>query len=123
MLTINQIINLQSDFPKDMIISGKYRNTKLMFHNADSVKIDFNPHFNFEAFLIFQKEHTNIFFAKTSYILSFWYEGKVAKFIGAYRLGIPTIDEVIDNKTNKPRIRYFFHQMEEIDFLSELKIG
>ncbi len=121
MLTINQILKLQTDFPSDMIIEGKNRNTKLMFHKVDPKRIDINPHFHLNGFQDFQKEHHNTFFANTSYILSFWYEGKVAEFIGAYRLGLPTIDKVQDSKTGKLRDRYFFHQMDEIDFLSEFK--
>ncbi len=121
MLTIKQILELQTDFPPDMIIEGRKRNTKLMFHKIDSKRIDVNPHFHLNGFQDFQKEHHNTFFANTSYILSFWYEGKVAEFIGTYRLGIPTIDKVKDAKTGRLRDRYFFHQMEEINFLSEFK--
>jgi hypothetical protein len=121
MLTINQILKLQTDFPTDMIIDGKNRNTKLMFHKVDIKRIDINPHFHLNGFQDFQKEHHNTFFANTSYILSFWYEGKVAEFIGTYRLGNPTIDKLKDSKTGKQRDRYFFHKMEEINFLAEFK--
>ncbi len=121
MLILNQIIKLQCDIPQDMIIEGKNRNTKLMFHKVDPKRVDINPHFNLFGFNDFQKEHHNTFFANTKYILSFWYEGKVAEFIGTYKLGIPTIDKIRDSKTGKMRDRYFFSQMQEIEFLSEFK--
>jgi hypothetical protein len=121
MLTIHQLLKLQSDLPYDMIIEGRNRNTKLMFHKVDPKRIDINPHYNLIGFQEFQKEHHNTFFANTSYILSFWYEGKVAEFIGAYRLGIPVVNKVIDNKTNKLRHRCYFQNMEEIALLNEYK--
>jgi len=121
MLTISQLIKLQTDKPHDMVIEGKNRNTKLMFHKIDTKKLDINPHYNLIEFELFQKEHHNTFFANTSYILSFWYEGKVAEFIGAYRLGEPAVDTVIDSKTKKTRDRYIFPNMKEINFLNDYK--
>jgi len=121
MLTIKQLIDLQPDKPDDMIITGSLKNTKLMFHKVDPKRIDINPHYDLLGFQNFQKEHHNNFFSKTQYILSFWYEGKVAEFIGAYKLGTPNIDKVIDKKTGKQRDRFLFPEMHEIDFFNEYK--
>ena len=54
MLTINHILKLQPDIPQDMIIEGKNRNTKLMFHKVDPKRLDINPHFNLNGFQNFQ---------------------------------------------------------------------
>ncbi|HQE59785.1 MAG TPA: GIY-YIG nuclease family protein [Spirochaetota bacterium] len=118
MITINQFIKMQSNIPEGLIINGDKKNTKLMFH-MDKYGSDINPHYNIAKFENFQKEHWNIFFANTKYILSFWYEGKVAEFIGCYFLDTPIIDKVIDPKTNEERDRYRFPNMRKIDFLSE----
>jgi len=118
-MTIGQLISLQNNVPDDMIISGKDKNTKLMFHKIDTKKYDINPHFKIVAFEEFQKEHWNTFFANTKYILSFWYEGKTAEFIGAYKLGLPSIDKFFDENEKKERDRYRFPEMIKIDFLQD----
>lgn len=120
MITIKQLIDLQGNKPSDMIISGSKRNTKLMFHKIDPKRIDINPKYNLEEFEKFQMEHWNNFFVGTLYILSFWYEGKIARFIGCYRLGKSKKDTVI-GRQKKPRDRYMFPNMESISFLSEFK--
>lgn len=125
MLTINQLISLQNNKPSDMVIEGKKRNTKLMFHKIDPKRIEINPHYNLSAFESFQNEHHNTFFCNTEYILSFWYEGQIAEFLGVYKLGKPIIDKVTEKSNNKTkereRDRYRFPEMSEIDFLQEFK--
>jgi hypothetical protein len=121
MLTIKQLINIQNDLPNDMVIEGKNRNTKLMFHKIDAKKLDINPHYNLYNFEEFQKEHHNTFFSNTDYIFSFWYEGKIAELIGVYKLGKPIIDKVTDKETGKLRDRLCFPEMKEINFLTEYK--
>lgn len=121
MLTFSELIKIQSDIPTDLVIYGKNRNAKIMFHKVSSKEIDFNPHYNLNGFLDFQKEHHNTFFANTDYVFSFWYEGKVAEFIGTYKLGQPIIDKVKYPETGKKRDRYRFPDMKEIDFLTEYK--
>ena len=73
------------------------------------------------GFESFQQEHHNNFFANTDYILSFWYEGKVAEFIGTYKLSKPIIDTILDSKTHKQRDRYQFLKMSKNDFLNDYK--
>ena len=121
MLTIKQIIELQGNIPSAMKIDGANRNVKLMFHKIDQKRIDINPHYNIDNFEEFQKEHSNTFFVGTDYILSFWYEGKIAEFIGAYHLGKAVADEINDNITGKQRKRLRFPHMQPINFLSEYK--
>ena len=121
MLTIKQIIELETNIPSDMKIEGNNRNVKLMFHKIDQKRVDINPHYNLQNFEEFQKEHHNTFFAGTNYILSFWYEGKIAEFLGAYHLGKPIADEINDKITGKPRKRLQFPQMKSINFLIEYK--
>ncbi|MFZ3065904.1 MAG: GIY-YIG nuclease family protein [Nitrospirota bacterium] len=121
MLTIRQLIELQNNIPSDMRIDGDKRNVKLMFHKIDQKRIDINPHYNLQNFEKFQSEHHNTFFAGTDYILSFWYEGRIAEFIGAYHLGQAVADEINDKITEKRKKRLQFPQMKSIDFLSEYK--
>jgi hypothetical protein len=104
-----------------MFIEGKKRNTKLMFHKIDPKRIEINPHYNLADFETFQAEHHNTFFCNTEYILSFWYEGKIAEFLGVYKLGKPVIDKINDSITGKERDRYQFTEMTEIDFFKEFK--
>lgn len=118
MMTIKQLIDLQENKPSDMIISGAKRNTKLMFHKIDPKRIDINPKYNLEEFEKFQMEHWNNFFVGTKYILSFWYEGKIAKFLGCYNLGKPTKDQII-GKQKRLRDRYFFYDMRLTRFMYE----
>lgn len=117
MITIKQLINLQTDIPDGMLISGESKNTKLMFHKPDP-KIWPNLKYDLVALEEYQKEHWNTFFAGTEYILSFWYEGKIARFLGCYELGIPVRDTVVDKNGTK-HARYRFPQMKRIDFMSE----
>jgi len=118
MINIHNIIELQQDKPNDMIISGQKRNTKLMFHKIEKSRQNIDPKYNLKNFEQYQKEHHNVFFAATEYVLSFWYEGKIARFLGCYKLNRPVKDKVKD-ESGKARDRYFFPDMEKIDFLSE----
>ena len=104
-----------------MILHGSNRNTKIMFHKLNEKEIENNPHYNLDNFEEFQKEHWNKFFKNTKYILSFWYEGKIAEFIGSYRLGEPKISDVIDPKSGKERVCYKFPHMKKTNFLEEYK--
>lgn len=118
MITIKQLIELQTGKPDGLIISGARRNTKLMFHKPDP-KIWPNLKYDLVALEEYQKEHWNTFFAGTEYILSFWYEGRIAKLLGCYELGPSMRDTVIDASTGIERIRYQFPRMKRIDFMSE----
>ena len=104
-----------------MVVGGKKQNTKLMFHKLDPKQIKYNPHYNLKGFEAYQNEHWNTFFSGTEFVLSFWYEGKIAEYIGAYKLGVPNIDKIQDPKTSKMRDRYIFPNMEPISILDEYK--
>ena len=121
MISLKQLLELQTEKPEGMILQGSNRNTKIMFHKLNDKEIENNPHYNLVNFEEFQKEHWNKFFTNTEYILSFWYEGKIAEFIGSYKLGEPNITDVIDPKTGKERVCYKFPHMKKIDFLNEYK--
>lgn len=61
MITIKQLINLQTEIPDGMLISGNSRNTKLMFHKPDP-RIWPNLKYDLVALEEYQKEHWNTFF-------------------------------------------------------------
>jgi hypothetical protein len=122
MISLKDVINIETNKPTDMIITGPRRNTKIMFHSPGrKERNEVDPHYHKIEFENYQKEHWNSFFANTKYVLSFWYESKTAEFIGTYKLGEPLKDTVIDSRTGKERKRYQFLSMKEIDFLGDYK--
>lgn len=112
MLTLKKLIEIQSDTPDGMTLVGSKRNTKLMFHKTDSI---YDPKYNWASFEEYQKEHWNNFFTGTKFVMSFWYEGKTARFVGCYKCNDAIRDTVLDNGKSRDRIR--FPNMERLSFM------
>ena len=118
-MTFIELLMRQKDMPEDMIIEGKNRNTKIMFHSAVTAKksgVDLSS-----GFLEYQKKHAPNVIKNTDYIFSFWYKDKRANFIGTYKMGPSEIESEENVKTGERRIIEYFSQMEEIDFLKEFQ--
>lgn len=118
MITLKELVNLQPKLPAGMILDGSQRNTKIMFHKIEEKRLDINPKYNPGAFEEFQKEHWNLFFSGTEYILSFWYEGRTARFIGCYKMN-DCLKDTITDKKGVVHQRCRFPKMEKVDFLRE----
>ncbi|MCK9522442.1 MAG: hypothetical protein M0R76_05265 [Proteobacteria bacterium] len=122
MMTFIELLMRQKDMPEDMIIEGKNRNTKIMFHSAVTAKksrVVLSP--DLSEILEYQKKHAPNVIKNTDYVFSFWYEDKRAKFIGTYKMGPSKIESEENVKTGERRIIEYFAQMEEIDFLKEFR--
>lgn len=117
MLTLKELVELQKDIPPEMVLVGRKRNTKLMFHKAEKSRAKYNPKFYRAAFEEYQKEHWNNFFVGTEFILSFWYEGKSARFVGCYRCNREERSMVNDKGNSRDMVR--FPEMMKIDFMQE----
>lgn len=117
MLTLKNIVELSLDVPSNMILNGAGRNTKLMFHKSEKSREHYNPKFNRSGFEEYQKEHWNTFFTGTEFVLSFWYEGRTARFVGCYKCNQKVRDTVNDNGNVRDRVK--FPEMVRIPFMDE----
>ncbi|MCX5905865.1 MAG: hypothetical protein NTY64_01390, partial [Deltaproteobacteria bacterium] len=70
MITFKELVELQNPLPKDMVLVGSSRNTKMMFHKSEKSRKEYDPKHNRNAFEEYQKDHHNRFFVGTEYVFS-----------------------------------------------------
>lgn len=62
MISFHQLILITENKPKDLVLNGSQKNTKIMFHKLNKKEARYDPRYNIAAFEKYQKEHWNLFF-------------------------------------------------------------